>query len=278
MLRYLLLTASLVLSPAYAEPVTVAVASNFAGPARELAERFETETGLEVRIATGSTGKLYAQIVAGAPFDVFLSADEEAPAKLLERRLATEALPYALGRLLVVSADPAFADRQCVNALRETDGATVALANPRVAPYGVAADKLLARWEIGSSYKRVYAENVAQAMHFVASGNARFGLVGVAQFHAVKDDWPGCVSFPNLDRRVSYTIPQAAALLSRAQGKAEVDAFFSFLFTAAARAVIAEWGYVVPDFVVPDSRVPDYGVPDLEAPVDKPPGGARGNT
>ena len=263
MLRYLLLTASLALSSAGAEPVTVAVASNFAGPARELAERFEAETGLEVRLATGSTGKLYAQIVAGAPFDVFLSADEEAPAKLLEQRLATEALTYALGRLLIVSADPASADRQCAAALRETDGATVALANPRVAPYGVAADKLLARWETDSSYKRVYAENVAQAMHFVASGNAHFGLVGVAQFHAVKDDWPGCASFPDPDRRVPYTIPQAAALLSRGQGKAGVDAFFAFLFTAGARSVIAEWGYVVPND---------------EAPAGKLPGGARGNT
>jgi len=255
MLRYLLLTASLALSPANAEPVTVAVASNFAGPARELAKRFEADSGLEVRLATGSTGKLYAQIVAGAPFDVFLSADEEAPAKLLERRLATAVLPYALGRLMVVSADPALADRQCVNALRESGGATVALANPRVAPYGVAADQLLARWEIDTSHKRVYAENVAQAMHFVASGNARFGLVGVAQFHAVKDRWPGCASFPET-ARAEDAIPQAAALLSRGQGRTGVDAFFAFLFTDEARAVIEEWDYEVPDLEVPDLEVP----------------------
>ena len=278
MFRYLLLTASLALSPAHADPVTVAVASNFAGPARELAERFEAETGHELRLATGSTGKLYAQILAGAPFDVFLSADEAAPAKLLERRLATQALPYALGRLLVVSADPALAGRPCVNALRDADGATVALANPRAAPYGVAADKLLARWEIGTTYKRVYAENVAQAMHFVASGNAEFGLVGVAQFHAVKDGWPGCASFPDPDSEGTAAIPQAAALLSRGQGRAEVDAFFAFLFTAAARAVIAGWDYGVPDHGVPDYAVPDQEGPDHEIPLGRPPGGAPGDT
>ena len=255
MFRYLLLTASLALSAASAEPVTVAVASNFAGPARELAGRFEAESGLEVRLATGSTAKLYAQIVAGAPFDVFLSADEAAPARLREQRLATEVLPYALGRLLVVSADPAFADSTCVNALRQADGATVAMANPRVAPYGAAAEKLLDRWKLGTSHKRVYAENVAQAMHFVASGNARFGLVGVAQFHAVKDGWPGCASFPGTGQS-RYTIPQAAALLSRGHGRAEVEAFFAFLFTAEARAVIADWGYEVPTYEVPAHEVP----------------------
>jgi len=250
MLRYFLLTASFVLSPAYAEPVTVAVASNFAGPARELVERFESKSGFEVRLATGSTGKLYAQIVAGAPFDVFLSADEAAPAKLLEQRLATRVLPYAIGRLIVVSAEPGLAGRQCVDALRESGGATVALANPRVAPYGVAADRLLASWEPDSSYRRVYAENVAQAMHFVASGNARFGLVGVGQFHAVKDDWRGCATFAETER-IQPAIPQAAALLSRGAGRAAVDAFFAFLFTAEARAVITEWDYAVPDVEVP---------------------------
>lgn len=246
MFRCLALLFALAATSASAETVTVAVASNFAGPARAIAERFEADTGHDVRIVTGSTGKLYAQIVAGAPFDVFLSADEEAPRRLLSEELALSAATYALGRLLVVSADPGFEGLDCVHSLgaRRETGSTVAIANPRTAPYGVAARNWLEARRLGDDFRIVYAENVAQVMHFVVSGGAHFGLVGSAQYRAVKDDWSGCASYPAQPE--APAIPQAAALLARSEEVAGAQTFFDYLFTADVRRLIADWGYELP--------------------------------
>lgn len=246
MFRRLALLTALAATSASAETVTVAVASNFAGPAREIAERFEAETGHEVRIVTGSTGKLYAQILAGAPFDVFLSADEEAPRRLLSEGAALSAATYALGRLLIVAADPRFEGPDCADHLevwRET-GSTVAIANPRTAPYGVAARNWLEARRLADDLRIVYAENVAQVMHFVISGGARFGLVGSAQYRAVEDEWSGCASYPAEPE--APAIPQAAALLARSEKPAGAREFFDYLFTAGARRLIADWGYELP--------------------------------
>ncbi|MEO1247940.1 MAG: molybdate ABC transporter substrate-binding protein [Pseudomonadota bacterium] len=248
MLRYSLpLLTIACLSPGlavHAETVTLAVASNFAGPARELVERFEANTGHRVRIATGSTGKLYAQIVSGAPFDVFMSADEEAPARLLEQKLAAAAAPYALGRLVLVSADPALEGASCLDAFLASTGATVAIANPETAPYGRAAAGFLRRYAGQSDPRVVRGDNVAQAMHFVASGNARFGLVGAAQIHARAADWPGCIA--TVGREQYDGIAQAAALLERAAEQPAATALFAFLSSAEARTIIAKWGYTLP--------------------------------
>lgn len=244
MFRCLALPLALAATSASAESVTVAVASNFAGPAREIAQRFEADTGHDVRIVTGSTGKLYAQIVAGAPFDVFLSADEEAPERLLRDGAATQASRYALGVLIVVSADAALKDASCVAALQVASGDTVAIANPTTAPYGRAATAFLRSYARDAELRVVHGDNVAQAMHFVVSGGARFGLVGAAQYHAVRDEWPGCASRPV--SRKPYTIPQAAALLERAGGNAGAGAFFDYLFTAEVQSLIADWGYELP--------------------------------
>ena len=244
MFRCLVLPFVLAATSASAETVTVAVASNFAGPAREIAERFESATGHDVRIVTGSTGKLYAQILAGAPFDVFLSADEETPAKLLVSGAAAVVSRYALGVLVIVSADPALRGESCRNALQHARGDTIAIANPATAPYGRAAEAFLQAWENGAELRVVHGDNVAQAMHFVASGGARFGLVGTGQFHAVSDAWPGCSA--RLDDGEARFIPQAGALLERADGNGAAETFFGFLLSAEARGVIAEWGYRLP--------------------------------
>ncbi len=244
MFRCLALLFALAATSASAEAVTVAVASNFAGPAREIAERFEAGTGHDVRIVTGSTGKLYAQISAGAPFDVFLSADEEAPARLLDAGLAATTSRYALGVLVIVSADSALDGTSCRNALLEATGDTVAIANPKTAPYGRAAKAFLDEFGRQAELRVVYGENVAQAMHFVASGSARFGLVGAGQFRAVREGWPGCSA--RLGAEGAPPIPQAAALLERAADDRVARAFFAFLLSTEGRGMIADWDYRLP--------------------------------
>ncbi len=234
----------LVTTSASADSLTVAVASNFAGPAREIAGQFEAESGHALRIVTGSTGKLYAQISAGAPFDVFLSADEDAPARLLHEGLATASSRYALGVLVIASADPELADASCRDALLTADGDTVAIANPKTAPYGRAAKEFLDASGRRAELRIVHGENVAQAMHFVASGSARFGLVGAGQFRAVREAWPGCSA--RLSDEDVPPIPQAAALLERASGDSAARAFFAYLFSVEARSTIASWDYGLP--------------------------------
>jgi len=165
--------------------VTVAVASNFSRTAAELAARFAGTTGTTVRISNGSTGKLYAQIVNGAPYDLFLSADTRRP-ELLERAgiaVAGSRFTYASGSLVLWSRNPRFKTEACRETLARGDYRHIALANPATAPYGNAAREFLIAirsWET-ARHKAVYGESVGQALHFVASGNATIGLVARSQ-------------------------------------------------------------------------------------------------
>ena len=162
--------------------LTIAVASNFAQVALELAEAFARDTGAAVRVSTGSTGKLYGQIVNGAPFDVFLAADAVRPA-LLENAgegLAGTRRTYAIGSLVFWSRAPELAD-QCTDALANLDG-RLAIANPVTAPYGRAAKEYLmaeGRWE-ALEPSLVFGESAAQTLQFVATGNAQAGLVAAS--------------------------------------------------------------------------------------------------
>lgn len=170
-------------SPA-TEPLTVAVASNFAAPMRKLAHRFEVATGHSVAVIPGSTGKHYAQIVNGAPFDVFFAADEERPRALETRGWAVSGtrFTYALGRLVLWSPSLELVDSGG-RVLQTVAFRRLALANPRLAPYGRAAQQTLAGRGLleALSERLVFGENVAQAFHLVATGNADLGFVALAQ-------------------------------------------------------------------------------------------------
>jgi molybdate transport system substrate-binding protein len=173
------------LPAAAAETLTIAVASNFSRPALELASRYEETTGLPVRITTGSTGKLYAQISNGAPFDILLAADSARPA-LLERSglgVAGSRFTYAIGGLVLWTFDTEFTDLDCRAALTDLGRNRLAIANPETAPYGAAAKQFLQSvhlWEKVTPHL-VYGENIAQALQFVASGNASLGLIAKSQ-------------------------------------------------------------------------------------------------
>lgn len=229
----------LVARPAAGDIVRVGVASNFGGPARELAARYESRTGHTIRLSTASTGKLYAQLRAGAPFDVFLAADDLRPARLTAEGLASQSRVYAMGRLAVVSADPALAGQDCRQALEDASAATVAIANPTTAPYGRAALDWLAQQAPSLDVRLVKGDNVGQAMSFVASGNAGFGIVAVAQLAAVRSSWPGCID--ELPAASHSPVRQAAALATGA-GTAAAG-FYDYLFSAEARDTIERWGY-----------------------------------
>lgn len=240
----ILCTLILLASPALAgELVTVAVASNFSRTAGELSARFAGETGITVRISNGSTGKLYAQILNGAPFDVFLAADTERPA-LLEQRGHTvpgSRFTYATGALVLWSRDVA----DCLAALRDESAGRVALANPETAPYGRAAAQFLAHaglWE-SVSKRAVYGENIGQAMQFVATGNAPLGLIAKSQLSAPQLPDAACTWEVPSD---SYSgLAQQAVLLARAADNESASRFYDWLRSAGAREVIARHGYGV---------------------------------
>lgn len=230
---------------AYADTVTVAVASNFADTARALARDFEAGTGHEVRIVQGSTGKLHAQIVNGAPFDVFLSADVERAATIPSADDGR--FIYAIGRLVVWSGDGTLLDENCLAALENPETGRIAIANPALAPYGKAAQQFLEAsglWE-GVQPNLVYGENVAQALQFAATGNAQFAFVSASQLQNDALPRTACVSAASVDG--DMLLAQQAVLLDRAASNEAARQFFEYLRSEQGRATISARHYDLAD-------------------------------
>ncbi|MDJ0711100.1 MAG: molybdate ABC transporter substrate-binding protein [Woeseiaceae bacterium] len=228
----LLLLLALPLAQA-AQPVTVAVASNFQGPARELANHFHRVTGTEVRIMTGSTGQLYAHIVNGAPFDVFLAADQRRPQRLEDAGYVVKdaRFTYTTGVLVLWSVTR----DDCEAALRDPNSNHVAIANPAIAPFGVAAKEYLKSQGLWDEIepRLVYGENVMQVALFVATGNADVGLTADSVLTQDHLSQGGCkIAVPP----ETYTpVRQDAVLLTRAAGSDGAKQFFEFLQTYLSR-------------------------------------------
>lgn len=236
-----LTTLALAAVPAHAGELHVAVATNFVKTARALAGDFTTASGHAVVVSEGSTGRLYAQIVNGAPFEVFLSADAERPLRLVAEGYAVEGtrFAYALGRLVLWSADPARV--RDAGALRG-DFRHLAIANPELAPYGAAARQTLERLGLWAALepRLVRGEDVGQTQQFVATGNAELGFVALAQ---VVDAGGSRWEVP-ADHHAP--IEQEAVLLGPGRDDATARAFLAFLRSAAARARIEAAGYALP--------------------------------
>ncbi len=219
---------------AVADEVTVAVASNFLLTAEKIASAFEAETGHDVVLSNGSTGLLFAQISNGAPFDVFLSADEERPARLEADGRALATRPYAIGGLALLSTDPVTVE----TAAEDFVGKTAALADPTVAPYGRAATSAMERLGLDTAaFRPVMVANVGQVASVFATGNAQIAFVAVAQLDRV--------SAPHVLRLdgIAPEIRQGAALLS---DDPAARAFFDWLARPETEALIAADGYQVP--------------------------------
>jgi molybdate transport system substrate-binding protein len=230
--------------PVQAGEVQVAVAANFAVPLARLAAGFTAATGHTLQVSAGSTGKFYAQIVAGAPFDVLIAADDETPRKLVAQGHAVVGsnFTYAVGKLVLWSAQPGVVDDQGA-VLASRSFAHLALANPKVSPYGAAALEVLkARGLLPAvSPNLVTAESVAQAYQFVSSGNAELGFVALSQVSVPGKAVVG--SFWLVPASLHSSIRQDAVLLKAGDQNPAATALLAYLKGAAARALIQSFGY-----------------------------------
>ena len=238
-----LLLVLLASASAVADPLHVAVATNFAPTCRAIADAFSAATKHEVVISDGSSGKLFAQIENGAPFEVFLSADAERTRKLEEGKhaVAGSRFAYALGRLALWSTREGFVRDESV--LRGDAFQHLAIANPALAPYGAAARDVLQRlglWE-RLQPKLVRGEDIGQTFQFVSTGNAELGFVAFSQLAVEKGGSRWQVP-PDLHA----PIEQQAVLLMPGRDDPAARAFLDFLKSEAARDLIERAGYGVP--------------------------------
>lgn len=231
---------------AQADPVRVAVAANFAPAMQRVAAEFERDTGHKALLSVGATGKFYAQIVHGAPFDVLLAADAQTPARLVadSAAVAGSQFTYAIGRLVLWSAQPGLVDDQGA-VLRGGAFRHLALANPKTAPYGAAAVEALKAMGLLDtlSPRFVQGENIAQAHQFVATGNAELGFVALAQVW--RDGRLTGGSLWQVPASLHAAIRQDAVLLARARNSPAAQALMQYLKGAKARAVMLGFGYAL---------------------------------
>lgn len=223
----------------------VAVAANFVNPMKDIAELFETGTGHRVRLSPGSTGKLYAQIINGAPFEVFLAADAERPRLLVEQRLAVDGSQwtYAVGRLVLWSWDSRLMEESDPSVLRDGSYAFLAIANPKTSPYGRAAVQTLqhlALWDLVAS-RLVQGENIAQTFQFVVSKNAALGFIATSQ--VLDPRLKGTGSQWTVPETYYDPLRQDMVLLHQGQGNPVATAIMEFVREAQSRRVMARYGY-----------------------------------
>jgi molybdate transport system substrate-binding protein len=229
---------------AHADQVQVAVAANFTGPMQVIAALFERDTGHKASLSYGATGKFYAQIANGAPFEVMLSADEATPTRMIKEghALAGTAFTYAIGKLVLWSADPKLIDSKGA-ILRKGGFKHIALANPKTAPYGAAAQQVMDKLGVAETLKPliVQGENIAQAHQFVFSGSAELGFVAYAQ--VIKNGQIGSGSGWLVPDNLYPPIRQDAVLLNKGKDKPAALALLDYLKGDKAQTVIRAFGY-----------------------------------
>lgn len=231
-------------APVQAEDVHVAVAANFLATAQELARLFEVQTGDRVLLSSGSTGKLYAQIRQGAPYQVFLAADSERPRLLEQQRFAVPGsrFTYATGILVLWSRDASRPIKDA-QALRNGRIARLAIANPVTAPYGRAAQQVLTRLGLWQSWEArvVRGENVGQTLQYAATGNVDAAFVALSQSRQLSDRQPGTTWI--VPASLYDPIKQQAVLVRGAQHSEAAQRFVRFLRAPDTRAFIEQSGY-----------------------------------
>lgn len=234
----------LVAAPALADDVQVAVAANFTAPMKILAADFEKDTGHKAVLTFGATGRFYAQITNGAPFEVFLSADEQTPKKLEQEGGAVggSRFTYATGKLALWSAQPGRVDAQG-EVLKKGDFKKLAIAAPKLAPYGAAAMETISKLGLQAALapKLVTGESIGQAFSFVSTGNAELGFVALSQVYEGGKLKSGSVWI--VPDSLHSPIRQDAVLLTRGKDKPAARQLMAFLKTDKARAVIRSFGY-----------------------------------
>ena len=238
---FLLLSVSAFVS---AETVHVAVAANFVEPLKNISAQFEKTTGNKVMVTSGATGKLYAQIKNGAPYDILLAADAKTPAKLESEDAIVPGsrFTYAIGKLALWSAQPGYVDNKG-EILKKQPFNHIAIASPKLAPYGLAAQQTLEKmglWQTMQA-KIVQGENIGQTYQFVASGNAELGFVALSQIY--KNGKVKSGSAWIIDARDYQPIKQDAVLLTHGKNNAAAVALMKYLKSGESYKVLKSYGY-----------------------------------
>lgn len=236
---YLLFAAS-----ARAAEVKVAVAANFAQPLKEIAAEFEKETGNKVSLTQGATGKFYAQITNGAPFEVFLSADDETPGKLVREGKAVSGtqFTYAIGRLVLWSPDASLVD-QGGGVLKTDKFKFLSIANAKVAPYGRAAVQTMQKLGVLTAIEPrvVQGESITQTHQFVSSGNAQLGFVALSQVWENGRLKSGSAWI--VPEEMHEQLKQDVVLLNAGKDSKAAAALVDYLKSDKARKIIDRYGY-----------------------------------
>ncbi|MGG7604317.1 molybdate ABC transporter substrate-binding protein [Massilia sp. BKSP1R2A-1] len=224
--------------------VQVAVAANFTAPMEKLAPMFAADTGHKAVLSFGSTGKFYAQIKHGAPFEVLLAADDETPARLEREGQGGSRFTYAVGRLALWSRQAGFVDAQG-EVLKRGRFDRVAVADPKLAPYGAAAIDTMRKLGLLDTLrpKLVLGENIAQAWQFAATGNAALGFVALSQVYADGKLKEGSAWI--VPASMHAPIRQDAILLGKGKDNAAAIALMQYLQSSKAKAVIRSFGYEI---------------------------------
>lgn len=243
---FCLLTATIA-TLAQADEVQVAVAANFTGPMQVIAPLFERDTGHKAIPSFGATGKFYAQVVNGAPFEVLLAADDETPARMVREGHAVAGTPftYAIGTLVLWSAKADFVDDKG-EILKKGGFRHLAIANPKTAPYGAAALQAMGRLGVADNLKPLFVqgENIAQTQQFVATGAAELGFIAYSQ--VIKNGRIGSGSGWIVPGKLYDPIRQDAVILARGRDKPAALALLNYLKGDKAKAIIRSFGYELP--------------------------------
>ncbi|VVP97556.1 Molybdate-binding protein ModA [Pseudomonas fluorescens] len=227
-----------------ADEVQVAVAANFTAPIQAIAADFEKDTGHKLVAAYGATGQFYTQIKNGAPFEVFLSADDTTPEKLEKEgdTVKGSRFTYAVGTLALWSAKEGYVDDKG-GVLKKNEYQHLSIANPKAAPYGLAATQVLEKLQLTEATKAkiVEGQNITQAYQFVSTGNAELGFVALSQVY--KDGKVSSGSAWIVPASMHDPIKQDAVILNKGKDNAAAKALVEYLKGPKAAAVIKSYGY-----------------------------------
>ncbi|WP_322847046.1 molybdate ABC transporter substrate-binding protein [Pseudomonas sp. B33.4] len=227
-----------------ADEVQVAVAANFTAPIQAIAADFEKDTGHKLVAAYGATGQFYTQIKNGAPFEVFLSADDTTPEKLEKEgdTVKGSRFTYAIGTLALWSAKEGYVDGKG-EVLKKNEYQHLSIANPKAAPYGLAATQVLEKLKLTEATKAkiVEGQNITQAYQFVSTGNAELGFVALSQIY--KDGKVSSGSAWIVPADMHDPIKQDAVILNKGKDNAAAKALVEYLKGPKAAAVIKSYGY-----------------------------------
>ena len=227
--------------PVHADQAKIAIAANFTVAAKAIAAGFERDTSHQAVLIFGSTGKLYAQIYHGAPFDMFLSADQKRPQTAISQGLAIPGtqFTYAHGKIVLYSADHDLVDAKA-EVLIGGKFSKLAIANPATAPYGEAAKQVLKKLELYDrlAAKIVRGENISQTYQFIMTGNAQLGFIAASQVVNIKG---GSISL--IPEQLYTPIKQDAVLLKHGANNKAAKAFLHYLKGKKARAILTKYGY-----------------------------------